>query len=428
MSITRKEIPDSEIEWYYGDFPLSYYSGLFDTIRWEDYVEWDVLLNQANKIDSIVLLIDKHSYHSKLFLSYLDILEANLYIFDDLFFFLIGARIGNEPDIEKFLTGKARQEIYNRLFFWGLDWHNSMMKINEKLQTIRDHIICFLNQRDFAAIRSRVAEEWSQGFYLKSPKTDTLDIVFPGDRAHRYANKAYAEKMLLKPLVGQILNILNLLGNAIIVFDDNYKLPTNCFPYLLEQFRISEKGQELIKAWERDFAGSRDSLLTKMEKLPELCPWVHRYQHFQDDDDVIEKLFYDERHWVADEKEYYNTKNWISILEIATILQEYDERQNNQTNDSSITINKSPEELINKLVPLFNGEEEAKKFPTRIKGLDDKKITILVNQLWLKDVIADTTTKQDLWQVLHDAGLYTKGISTWNGQVNKPPKRKTKTS
>ena len=80
------------------------------------------------------------------------------------------------------------------------------------------------------------------------------------------------------------------------------------------------------------------------------------------------------------------------------------------------------QELINKLVPLFNSEEEAKKFPNRIKGLDDKKIPILVNQLWLKDVIADTTTKQDLWQVLHDAGLYTKGISTWNSQVIKPEK------
>ena len=80
------------------------------------------------------------------------------------------------------------------------------------------------------------------------------------------------------------------------------------------------------------------------------------------------------------------------------------------------------EELINKLVPLFNSEEEAQKFPNRIKGLDDKKITILVSQLWLKEVIADTTTKKDLWQVLHDAGLYTKGISTWNGQVKKPKK------
>lgn len=80
------------------------------------------------------------------------------------------------------------------------------------------------------------------------------------------------------------------------------------------------------------------------------------------------------------------------------------------------------QELINKLVPLFNSEEEAQKFPNRIKGLDDKKIPILVNQLWLKDVIADTTTKQDLWQVLHDAGLYTRGISTWNSQVIKPEK------
>lgn len=102
--------------------------------------------------------------------------------------------------------------------------------------------------------------------------------------------------------------------------------------------------------------------------------------------------------------------------------------QTKESNEILTDIPDTEQELINKLVPLFNSEEEAKKFPNRIKGLDDKKITKLVNQLWEKGVIADTTTKQDLWQVLHDARLYTKGISTWNGQVNKPPKRKTKTS
>jgi hypothetical protein len=77
-------------------------------------------------------------------------------------------------------------------------------------------------------------------------------------------------------------------------------------------------------------------------------------------------------------------------------------------------------ELGRRLVPLFNREEEAMKFPERIRGLKDKDIARVVNQLWEKGVIADTTTKLELWEVLHDLGAYTTGVTNWNAQVVKP--------
>lgn len=333
MGIKRNEMPQPK--WYGDDFADASTCDLFSEDRWGISVEWEILLEQAKKIDSIVLLIDKYSYHSQLFLSYIDILEANLYIFDDLFYYLVGARIGNEPNPEKFIKSGILYEISSRLFFWNLDCHNSIIQIYKQLLMIQKHIVCFLNQRDFAALRGRIAEEWSHGFYLKSHKEDSLDLAFSKDRAHRYAITAYTGKILLKPLVDQFMNALNLLENAITVFGLNYDLPNNCFPFLLKQFRKSEIGQELVKAWTRDFNGSRDSLIAKMEKDLELNKWVHRYLHLQDREEIVEKLFHDEDGcWLVDDKEYYNTRNWINILKVATLLQEYDERQKSSSTKS----------------------------------------------------------------------------------------------
>lgn len=327
MSLKRNPVPAPR--WYSDDFADACTFDLFSYDRWGVTVEWEVLLEQAKKIDTIALLVDKYSYKSKLFESYIDILEANMYIFDDLFYFLVGTRIGNEPDPEQFYKKGPLGDIYSSLLFWNLDCHDAMLQIHKELITIQSHIVSFLKQPRLKSLSNRIAEEWSRGFYLTQHEDDYPEIMFPQDRAHDYAIEAYKGKALLKPLVDQMLNVLIMLDNAITVFGMSYDLPQNCFPNLLNQFRKSEKGLELIKAWRRDFDGTRDNLLDKMEKLPELSPWVHRYHHLQDDEEIIEKLFHDEEGcWLVDEKEYYSTKNWISILKVATLIQEFDERQN----------------------------------------------------------------------------------------------------
>ena len=327
MPIKRNSVP--QLKWYDDHFAETSTLELFSYERWGVGPDWNVLLEQAKKIDSIVLLIDKYAYGSRLFASYIDILEANIYIYDDLFYALIGTRIGGEHSPEKFIKSGIVQEISKRLFFWNLDWREEIMQMYRQLVEIRKHIIDLLNQRNLEDISKIIARRWSYGCYVKSHKNDHLDIIFDRERAHQYALYAYQEDLLAKPLAKQILTILSILDNSITVFGTNFDLPKNCFPFLLEQFRESENAQELIKAWEREFNGSRDSLIAKMEKDLELNKWVHRYLHLQDRKEIVEKLFLDEDGcWLVDDKEYYNTRNWINILKVATLLQEYDERQN----------------------------------------------------------------------------------------------------
>ena len=73
--------------------------------------------------------------------------------------------------------------------------------------------------------------------------------------------------------------------------------------------------------------GSRDSLIANMEKDMDLGPWVNRYTHPKEDKDILFHLFLDDNMLLRNEEEMFNTDNWIRILTIAAILQEYDERQ-----------------------------------------------------------------------------------------------------
>lgn len=324
MGLKRKEVP--EPRWYMDDYANISNYDLFSDERWGVSVEWDILLEQAKKIDAIVLLIDKHDFPSQLFLSYIDILEANLYIYDDLFYFLIGEHIGNDPKPDDVLK-KKMPDIYRRLFFWNLDCRNSLKQIHEELITVLNHIVKLLDKSGLEVLSNRIVGDWCWGFYLNSHDNDACDIIWRKDRALQYATEAYNVKFQLKPLAKQVINALNILTNAIYFFRFSFDMPKDCFPSLLEQFRNSEKGKNFVKAWERDFEGSRDYLIASMEKSSELSPWVHRYLHIRDNESVIEQLFYDEdTGFILNDEEYYNTNNWISILKIATLLREYDER------------------------------------------------------------------------------------------------------
>lgn len=324
MGLKRKEVPKPK--WYMNDYADICTYDLFSNERWGETVDWDILLEQAKKIDAIVLLINRHDYRSELFLSYIDILEANLYIYDDLFYFLIGEHMGSDTNPNKAFK-KRIDNIYKRLFFWNLNCRDKIKQIHEELTLVLTHIVDLLNQKGLEVISNRVAEEWCWGGYLNSHDNDTYDILWSKDRALQYAIEPYKGRTILKPLVNQIVNALNILSNAIDLFRSDFDLPRDCFPSLLEQFRNSEKGKNFVKAWERDLEGSRDFLIASMEKSSELSPWVHRYLHIRENESVIVQLFYDEvSGGMLNDEEYYNTNNWINILKIATLLCEYDER------------------------------------------------------------------------------------------------------
>ena len=77
-------------------------------------------------------------------------------------------------------------------------------------------------------------------------------------------------------------------------------------------------------------------------------------------------------------------------------------------------------EVLKKLKPIFyNNEDDARLFLKEITGMPPGDITDLVNR-WVKDKrISDygNSRKGVLWEILNDAGLYTKSRQNWCRRV-----------
>ena len=78
------------------------------------------------------------------------------------------------------------------------------------------------------------------------------------------------------------------------------------------------------------------------------------------------------------------------------------------------------EETVEELKPLFyNNDENVRRFLKEIDGMPPNDITDLVNQWVQKKWISDygNSRKGVLWEILKDAGLYTKSRQNWNRRV-----------
>ena len=88
--------------------------------------------------------------------------------------------------------------------------------------------------------------------------------------------------------------------------------------------------------------------------------------------------------------------------------------------NASDELQPTDEEVVEKLKPLFfNNEDNARRFLNEIQGMPPNDITDLVNQ-WVKDrLISDygNSRKGVLWEILKDAGLYTRSKQNWNRRV-----------
>jgi hypothetical protein len=409
MGIKRNEV--AEPQWMIGDYPLKDDGDLFSNELWKANIEWDVLLEHIKKTESVCQLITQNIYPSRLFFAYIDILEANLYVFDDLFYFLTGTRVGNAPDFNIMYPS-----LYG-LRFWNLDYHKEINLIYEGLNRIEEHFAECLKQQSLSEIADEVIKNSRNASELISFGRISYEIIFRKDRAYKYAGEAYKELNINKnTLVNQIVNILNFLKNHKNIFSYfNSTIHLLSFNLLLLFFRQSEKGQNFIKPWKRDLMGSRDSLIVKMEKDPELGQWVNRYTHRREDKSIIKHLFCDENGYVKNEEEAYNTDNWIRILTIAAILLEYDEQQNAVVEKSEEE--KGEETLLLKLSLYFKGEDVAMRFLEKVRQLNTTEIIDLVKKY--RDAGLCTDTSKNLWKVLHDANLYTPLYKNWNAQINK---------
>ncbi len=308
--------------------------------------------------------------------------------------------------------------VTHYLRFWNMDWYKEMKMIYDGLQRIENHLIKCLKQKPLSDIADEAFKKihYASAFqdFLREPSDDIFHNC-----AYSYACEAYRDSETDKnTLVDQIVNIVNTIENYKMVLDYFININESAFSllnfeYLVKMFRQSGKGNDFIRPWRRDFGGSRDSLIVKMEKDPELGPWVNRYTHLREgyNEKTTVQLFCDDDYNIKNIEETFNTDNWIRILTIAAVLQEYDEHH-----ATAAAPNKDDDEiLLTKLSMFFKDEDIAKRFLDAARTMEDRQIIALLKHY--KKYGNCTDTSKALWYVLNEAGVYTAGYSNWSAQI-----------
>lgn len=384
---------------------------MFSLFRWKHAINWDLMLAQIKKTENACQLIDAYLYPSRLFPLYINIMEANLYILDDMFYDQTGIRMGNKHDSSLF------SDIDN-LKFWNMDCYQKIKMSIEGIDRIVLHLMNLSKQIPLLDISHPIIDSVRRVYENNiTLPAFVFNDIYKESLCH-YAYEAYRESITdEKALQDQYLRVLDFLDNYRSLFCFLIELTVrDCdFEELLTSFRQGVKGQEFIKPWRHDFEGSRDSLIAKMEKDPELEPWVNKYTHRREDKSLFEHLFCDENWHIRNEEEVYNTDNWIRILTIAAVLQEYDEQQNAVIEKAEEE--KKEETILLKLSLYFKDEDTAKRFLNSVQQMNDREIITLVKKY--RDGCLCTDTSKNLWKVLHEADLYKSLYTNWNAQLNK---------
>lgn len=401
MGFKRNEV--AEPRWDFLDYAVKSKEDLFSAGRWGETVNWNIILKQVEKTRQASQMIDIDIYPSKLFFTAIDLLEANLLMVDDLFYYLTGIRITK--------TKIFHEEVRNRLGFWNMDSYKVLNQIREGLLQANVPLVQCLRQEPIWDISLKVVEKSPMSAASIGSAPICPDPI-SGREAYKYACEYYkAAEIDQEALATQIANIQDLIRHYRFYFWGIYGKFTD-FSRLLELFCQSEIAQtEYIEPWRHDFGGTRDSLIAKMEKDPKLGPWVHRYDHLPKMEDVHLQLFYDEKDPSSptNEEECYNTANWISLLTIAAVLQEYDE-QHNETGKGE------DPDLPLKLMRFFDDKETAERFLDSIRGMGDRHVINMVYKYYDKGMCSETS--KDLWQLLYDSNYFKTKYRNWNGLLN----------
>lgn len=325
MGIKRNEL--AEPRWNDWDYAKIDKENLFSYDLWKRTINWKLLIEHIKKTECACQPINGYIYPSRLFTAYIDILEANMCILNDIFYYETGIR----PKAENKETWFIMATHY--LKFWNMDWYKEMKMIYDGLHRIENHLMKCLKQEPLLDIANEVFKKsnYARAFQITTQESRFLPHY---SYAYSYACDAYKDSGTDKSaLVDQIVNIVDIIEDYKSVLDFFININESAFSilnfeYLVKMFRQSGKGKTFIKPWRRDFEGSRDSLIAKMEKDPELGPWVNRYTHLRDvyDEKTTVQLFCDDDYNVKDTEEAFNTDNWIRLLTIAAVLQEYDEQ------------------------------------------------------------------------------------------------------
>lgn len=410
MGIKRNKL--AEPQWESFEYAKIDKENLFSYNLWKHTINWNLLLEHIKKTEGACQMINEYIYPSRLFTACIDILEANMCILNDIFYYEMGVHpTANTKEMWLILGA-------HYLRFWNMDWYKEMKMIYDGLHRIENHLIKCLRRKQLSDIADEVFMKSNDARAFQDFLREPNDDIF-NNCAYSYACEAYKDSETDKnTLVDQIVNIVNTIETHKMLLDYFININESAFSILdfeglVKMFRQSEKGENFIKPWRRDYEGSRDSLIAKMEKDPELGLWVNRYSHLREESDekTTIQLFCDEDYNIKNIEETFNTDNWISILTVAAVLQEYDEQHATDT-----ATNKDDDEiLLTKLSMFFKDEKIAKRFLKAARTMEDRQIIALLKHY--KKYGNCTDTSKALWYVLNEAGVYTAGYSNWSAQI-----------
>ena len=339
-----KRIPKTDPNWGPFEYATLSTNGLFSKERWGQAVKWDLLLEQAHQIKRSVLLLTKAPFPTSLFSTYIDILDNNFDIFLDMFFYLTGERLSD--GVKDGVIPPCNDETWYRLRFWNMDCKDTIQKIADSLSESQNIFRNILQRDDLSKLKMKLEA------YAEPEKEVLLAKLSPDEESvYNYVCRLYHEDTDINALAQQIdgfLDSLDWYTYCISQWGYIYDFIGD-FTSLLTEFRNSEKGKNLVKGWEQELNGdTREYLIAQLEKDERYKPWIFKYIHIGDKEEIIREL--------CDNSDL-KTSTLIDILSMATLLKEYDERhvEGNKDikQDSDSTITNAPPKVFPNLVTLL---------------------------------------------------------------------------
>ena len=153
MGIKRNDA--AKPEWNDMDYAVISKADIFSLKRWKRTVRWDIILSQVENMRHASQMIDISLYPSTVFFAAIDLLEANLYMVDDMFYYLTGLRMTE--------THPRSEEASKALGFWNMDSYKELERIGEELTQTRDILLKCLKYEPISPFQSPTPQK---GMYI----------------------------------------------------------------------------------------------------------------------------------------------------------------------------------------------------------------------------------------------------------------------
>lgn len=399
--ITPQE--DSHSAWIMGQIRERHPNAIFDMARWNQTIDWDAIEKQVSHIDFLATFIMEHELPPLLFKAYIDLLHTNLQVLRDIFFVFTGF----------YLDPKAQGEVQEREDFRKLRfWTLRDIEVTTRLREVFSRLIHY----DWTGWHGGdgtwdTVEETLRGAYSE----DEFPRIIGQEKFRRprtwcmaYAFAPYENRQGVEQTsnVHQGLSVSMYISSFFSLFFQLsviYQIEENSLPELVEELIHSDFGEHRIKPWRKDMNVSREEFITKLEAVVELRPWVRGVVAVLEEKQHMRSLFSDGIDTTkVDITRCSNVNNWINVVVIAALIKEYESEQH----------------VVRQLAPFFfRGEDAARDFLNRIRGVEPQMITALVKRMVQEDLLSEFTKSRKLYDVLHKNGLYPLTYQNWNNQV-----------